>query len=144
MSGGGNEILRAILSKNAKFKSQQFYSVELVVPAVPPPVMLATTTAKISKFFLVMGVAPYVLSAGINITATNQAQFNIYSQTSTRRWSFIPDVCSNWGRSISFDAGFDTYMLFEPNEDISVEFGSEGVTPGQTLGVTFYGIEFGM
>jgi len=141
MSG---EILRAVLTKSCIFSAPSFYNVEATVPATIPPILTARLSGKSNAYFLIMGVAPYVLSAvgADDLTPTEPLIFTVKSPITSRVWTFGEQGGIEWGKSLAGVSYMPEYGLIEPDELLNVEFSTEGLAAGNVIGVNFIGIEY--
>jgi len=141
MSG---EILRAVMEKSCIFSSPSFYSVELTVPATIPPILTANLTGKSDSYFLIMGVAPYLLASagGDNTAMAEIMSFTVRSPKTSKIWTFGEMAGRSWGKNLAGMTFMSEYPLLEPDELLAVDFSTEGFAAANVAGVTFVGIEY--
>ncbi len=142
MSSGGDEQLRAVLDKSCTLSVPMFYTLEAVYGATVTA-QRVQLQCKADRWFLVNAISPYVINEDGEYSADDAIAMSLYDPSSTRRWSSVKNLMSQWGGNLAHQFTMPQYWLLDPAALIVLEIDAANVPVNSKVGVTLIGIEYG-
>ena len=144
----GDEILRAVLSKNLKFARPIYYQQRVDFPAnAAGLVRTANFSFKENAAFLLMGVVinSYIDVDTINAQTSNSGAISIsFKRGPTGETiSQLPERVAFYGTRLNGATEFPQYTLFENNEDLYTTLTTSlNIAQTRTLFINAFGVEY--